>query len=154
MGESSSGESDNEISTTFIVDMRTPAGAIPQIGDWWLDMARRLVGRDERDLATLGRDLAVHVDRKPPFDKGTLSRFVKGTGPVTYQLIQALCIEFPRLPPPIVFPASQEEAVKIDAIHQRYKRLVGANDNDEPDVIPLRPAEDGRRRGKRVAGRP
>jgi hypothetical protein len=96
--------------------MRERGNAVPQVGLWWLRLARRLVANDSRDLVTMGRDLAKHVDKKQPFDKGTLSRFIKGTGPVTFQLIQALCAEFTRLPTPIVFPDSYEEAVAMLAL--------------------------------------
>lgn len=133
--------------------MRDRGNAIPQVGNWWLLLARRLVANDPRDLGTLGKELADHLDRKAPFDKGTLSRFIKGTGPVTYQLIQALCSEFSRLPMPIVFPASYEEAVQMQALHERYSRMVGVNDEVDAVITPLKRTdeEDGRRKGKRQA---
>jgi hypothetical protein len=147
--DSSGGELRNEIPPTFVVEMRERGNAIPQVGLWWLRLARRLVANDPRDLVTLGKELAKHVEKKQPFDKGTLSRFIKGHGPVTFQLIQALGIEFSRLPPPIVFPDSYEEAVAILALHERYARTV-VGDAPEAPITPLPANEDGRRRGKRA----
>lgn len=125
--------------------------AIPLVGLWWLRLARSLVANDKRDLSTLGKDLARHVHRRAAFHKGTLSRFVKGTHPVTYELIRSLCAEYTRLPPPPLFPESYEEAVQMQMVRERYSKMVlDGNENPAPSVTPLRD-EDGRRRGKRVA---
>ncbi len=146
------GEVRNEIPPTVTEEMPAPGGQKIPIQEWWLRLARSLVANDSRDYVTLGADLAKHIDKKPAFDKGTLSRFVKGTGPVTFQLIQALCSEFSRLPMPMFFPSGYEEAVQMQALHERYARMVGVNDEVDAIVTPLkRPDQDGRRRGKRQA---
>jgi hypothetical protein len=152
------GELHNEIPSTFVEEMRERGHTIPIVGKWWLNLARRLVADDPRGLSILGEALALRVDKKQPFDKGTLSRFVKGKHPVTYQLINAIGLEWPRLPPPIVFPTTYLEAVEIDSIHARHAKRVHGEDTEDSilheirDTTPLKapPGSDGRRRGKRV----
>jgi hypothetical protein len=83
---------------------------------WWLRKARAAVKREpgQRDLAErLSRHANFH------FEQSTLSRFHAGRQgadgarervPVTFELMRALCKEFPELTPPPAFVASSEEA--------------------------------------------
>lgn len=120
--------------------------AIPQIPQWWTDLAIRLMTTDSqrRPLRVLGADLAKRIGRRLPFQQSTLSHFKAGTGGVTYELIQALCAEFDGLPAPIVFPASYEEALEIRQIVERNRRTVGGAEV----VVPI---DDGRRHRKRAS---
>lgn len=139
--------------------MREKGHAIPMVGEWWLSLARSLLANDPRDLRTLGKDLAKHV-RRAAFPHTTLSRFANRTlnpltrqpYPVTFELIRALCAEFSRLPLPIYFARSYEEAVHMQSVAERYDSI---SLPDEPaPIVPLPRPDDRRRRGKRPAASP
>lgn len=141
-----------------VEEMREKGHAIPIVGDWWLRLARSLLTNDPRDLRTLGRELAKAVGRKKPFPHTSLSRFATGvlnpqTGapyPVTYELINALCAEFSRLPPPIAFARSYEEAVHMQGVAERYDRI-SVEETPPATVVPIPKSDDRRRRGKKPA---
>ena len=82
------------------------------VGRWWLNQARTQITRDERDLRTLGVDLAKRIGRKRKFQQSTLTRFVNDGDP-TLELIDAICTERPALIPPVLFPKSQDAALKM-----------------------------------------
>jgi hypothetical protein len=104
-----------EIPSTF-EGMSSRGHAIPQVADWWLEDARAKLRKDARDQRSLGKVLAAHIKRRTPFQQSTLSRFIAGTHPVTYELILAIGAEYPDLAPPIIFPSTREEARAIEAV--------------------------------------
>jgi hypothetical protein len=149
----------------YVWDMRQRerGHAIPQIGEWWLRLARSLVLNDPRDLRTLGRDLAKHLERKQPFPHTTIGRFANKTSnpltkqpyPVTYELVLALCAEYSRLPEPIFFPRSYEEAVSMHGVAERYDGIpVEEAPAEEAAVVALPKSDDRRRRGRSAAVSP
>jgi hypothetical protein len=103
------------------------------VGTWWLNLARGLIESDERDLTRLGEDLAKRVGRADPFSHSQLSRFRSGKIGATLELAEALCAEFTRLPRPVFFPQSYEEAVHHSSVVDRYAR--GAEDRAEPAAV-------------------
>lgn len=121
------------------------------MGPWWIRLARKVISNDPRDLRTLGRDLAKHVKGRNKFDHSLLSRFASGSpdprtgreAEPTFDLLEALCAEFTRLPRPLFFARSYEEAVHMQVTMERYDSIVG--DNDEVPVLAL-PTGKSRRR--------
>lgn len=101
------------------------------VHEWWLRLARSLMNNDPRDYTQL-------------------SRFSLGQSGVTLELAEALCKEYSRLPPPVVFPRSYEEAVHIVGVAERYGTTIEAP--NEGDVISMPPpsVRRSRRRGSTV----
>lgn len=122
--------------------------------EWWLRLARSIIANDPRDFRTLGKDLARNIKRKSPFDHGGISRFATGAVDpktdrpygVTLEFVEALCTEFTRLPRPVFFPNTYEEAVHMQSVAERYENVVESS--TEAAVVPL-PQRDDRRRRKR-----
>jgi hypothetical protein len=103
------------------------------LGDWWLRLARNVIASDPRDLRTLGADLAKHLKGKRAFDHSFLSRFGHGKAEPTLDLIDALCAEFTRLPRPMFFARTYEEAVHLQVTAERYgAKLSFPSSHDSP----------------------
>lgn len=119
--------------------MDARAKAIPLEADhWWRGLARAIVARDGRGYRVLGADLAKHVKRRTPFNHGMLSAFATGKlNPrdnqpvsVTFEFAEALCAEFPTLPPPVFIPRSFAEATQLTKLAATFddEPAAGAND--------------------------
>lgn len=128
--------------------MRERGHPIPVKG-WWLRLARSVVQGDTRDLEQLGRDLAKHVKaKKQPFSYSSLSAFLLGKQPATIELVEALCKEYSRLPPPVFFPGSYEECAQMIVIAERYASQAMEYEFDA-EVVPIPVGKERRpRRGK------
>lgn len=113
--------------------MAAQGKAIP-IEGWWLRLARNLVRQDQRPLEVLGHDLAKAYGRVVPWTHGVLSRFAAGKGGATLELAQALCLMYSRLPPPVIFPRTYEEAIEMMAVTERYDSFVPV-DGAEGSVV-------------------
>lgn len=109
--------------------MDARAKTIPLEKDhWWRNLARAIVAKDGRPYRVLGEDLRRHVNRKKPFDHGMLSGFATNrldphTGEperVTFEFAEALCSEYPTLPPPIFIPRSYAEATQLKKIADTF----------------------------------
>jgi hypothetical protein len=100
-------------------------------------LPRALIQAESRDLEQLGRDLGKHVkSKKQPFSYSALSNFVLGKAPATVELVEALCKEYSRLPPPVFFPSSYEESAMMLGIAERYAGKA-IDYGFEGDIVPL-----------------
>jgi hypothetical protein len=128
--------------------MRERGHPIPVKG-WWLRLAKGLIQAESRDLEQLGRDLGKHVkSKKQPFSYSALSNFVLGKAPATVELVEALCKEYSRLPPPVFFPSSYEESAMMLGIAERYAGKA-IDYGFEGDIVPLPEGRERRpRRGR------
>lgn len=112
--------------------MRERGSTIP-VGEWWLTDARKLVasrkGRKVGGLGQLGMTLARHIGRKSGWKHGYLSNFANAArdpkthdllAPPTLELVQALCLEFPELVPPVYMARSQHEAFEMFRVQKKH----------------------------------
>ena len=133
------------------MDKRGRTIPLPLVGEWWVRLARGVINSDPRDLRTLGADLGRHLKGRRKFDHATISRFASGTlnpktqAPYdpTFELVDALCAEFSRLPRPLFFARNYEEAVHLQVTAERYG--VSTYNSDDTTVSPL-PITRGRKR--------
>jgi hypothetical protein len=109
-------------------------GTTIPVRNWWLRLARGLITHDDRGQVELGKVLAKHIKREKPFSHTMLSRFAAGHEGITAELAQAMCAEFKRLPIPVFYPRSYEEAAALAATADRYDNIVGADDDDDANA--------------------
>jgi len=123
-------------------------------GEWWLRLARERIREDLRPRRVLAVELAKHLPDKPKFDHAHLTKFAAASiNPRTgrafdpsLDLIEAICREY-RLPPPLFFARSYNEAVHILGTSERYDR-VPVESPPASDVTPLPKIEERARRRK------
>jgi hypothetical protein len=115
--------------------------AVP-VNRWWLRLARERVQGEQGELGELGDELAKLAGRKKAWTHTSLSRFKNGHEPVTLELATALCKKY-RLPPPVFFPRSFNEAVEMLEAVDKYDAIILDTDEDakpkdpEAKVIPM-----------------
>lgn len=76
---------------------------------WWLDAAQAAAAQSGMGLVALGEALARTVKRDPPWNHGSISRFIRGER-VTDDLVEAFVAHFD-LPRPVYYPRDYAEAV-------------------------------------------
>jgi hypothetical protein len=89
------------------------------VEDWWLKLARDLVGTYPGGLVVLGKELAELTGRPRPWSHTTLSNFATKKTGAARDLQEAICLRF-RLPPPIFFPRTYAEAAQMLAVKELH----------------------------------
>lgn len=102
---------------------------------WWLRLARERVAKESGSLKDLGKRLQAHAGRSKPWTHTSLSNFVAGREPVTLELARALSKEY-RLPPPVHFCRSYNEALEILFVIEKYDELIAPDDEDALPELP------------------
>lgn len=118
---------------------RGPRGkAIPEVR-WWLELARDMVLRDEREggLEALGKELARVQGRSRGWSHSALSNFAHGKGSPTIELAEAIGIYF-GIPAPVFFARSIPEALAMAKVREDFNQVEVTESTEEADILAFR----------------